>query len=105
MDEMVNDKDCHLCTELQENVEYYDAYEDPEELHSIIQTSSQHDATRPVRNLSKRLQQLETKRGAICARRSYLRNKKVCVLFLLLSHLQLTETYSQHYHLRNRTRK
>ncbi|KAG5270616.1 hypothetical protein AALO_G00194670 [Alosa alosa] len=62
--------------ELKEEVVYYDTCEDLEELHSIIQTSSEHEPSHPARNLSRRLQQLESKRGAICARRAYLRNKK-----------------------------
>lgn len=62
--------------ELKEEVVYYDTCEDPEELHSIVQTSSHPEPSQPVRSLGRRLQQLETKRGAICARRAYLRNKK-----------------------------
>ncbi|KAJ8340391.1 hypothetical protein SKAU_G00350240 [Synaphobranchus kaupii] len=43
----------------------------------IQQTGSQRDANTPtLSKLKRRLQQLETKRGSICARRAYLRNKK-----------------------------
>uniref|UniRef100_A0AAY4DBP3 WH2 domain-containing protein n=1 Tax=Denticeps clupeoides TaxID=299321 RepID=A0AAY4DBP3_9TELE len=65
--------------ELREEVVYYDTCEDPEELHSIIQTSGHQECSPSIKNLSRRLQQLETKRGTICARRAYLRNKKVCM--------------------------
>lgn len=57
---------------------YYDVCEDPEELQSMVHTGI-HQADPPaVSQLKRRLQTLETKRGNICARRAYLRNKKVC---------------------------
>ncbi|XP_061103076.1 WASP homolog-associated protein with actin, membranes and microtubules [Conger conger] len=64
--------------ELKEEVVYYDACEDPVVLQSMMdQAGSQRDASSPtLSKLNRRLQQLETKRGAICARRAYLRNKK-----------------------------
>lgn len=55
---------------------YYDVCEDAEELQSIIDPSQQADSP-AVRQLKRRLQNLEMKRGNICARRAYLRNKKV----------------------------
>lgn len=79
-----------LHTELKEEVVYYDTCEDPEELHSIMQTSSAHEPSHAVRSLRRRLQQLEMKRGAICARRAYLRNKKVCIIFFSLSFFTCT---------------
>lgn len=69
-----------MCSaELKEEVVYYDTCEDPVELQSLTdQAGSQRDAGSPtLGKLNRRLQQLETKRGAICARRAYLRNKKV----------------------------
>uniref|UniRef100_UPI001EAF5CE1 WASP homolog-associated protein with actin, membranes and microtubules n=1 Tax=Oncorhynchus gorbuscha TaxID=8017 RepID=UPI001EAF5CE1 len=63
--------------ELKEEVVYYDVCEDPEELKSLSQTAAPLDPTHsPVNHLGRRLQQLEAKRGNICARRAYLRNKK-----------------------------
>ncbi|XP_031668711.1 WASP homolog-associated protein with actin, membranes and microtubules isoform X1 [Oncorhynchus kisutch] len=64
-------------SELKEEVVYYDVCEDPEELQSLSQTAAPLDPTHsPVNNLGRCLQQLEAKRGNICARRAYLRNKK-----------------------------
>ncbi|XP_077374761.1 WASP homolog-associated protein with actin, membranes and microtubules [Festucalex cinctus] len=62
--------------ELQEEVVYYDVCEDPEELHSMVHAGPQHAEPAAIRQLKRRLQNLETKRGVICARRAYLRNKK-----------------------------
>ncbi|XP_038130750.1 WASP homolog-associated protein with actin, membranes and microtubules [Cyprinodon tularosa] len=62
--------------ELKEEVVYYDVCEDPEELHSMVHTAFQQAETPLIRQLRRRLQSLETKRGNICARRAYLRNKK-----------------------------
>lgn len=56
---------------------YYDVCEDPEELHSMIHTVAQQTEPPLVGRLRRRLQTLETKRGNICARRAYLRHKKV----------------------------
>ncbi|XP_041838159.1 WASP homolog-associated protein with actin, membranes and microtubules [Melanotaenia boesemani] len=60
--------------ELKEEVVYYDVCEDPEELQSMVHTGIQQSPL--VTQLRRRLQSLETKRGNICARRAYLRNKK-----------------------------
>ncbi|XP_032415735.1 WASP homolog-associated protein with actin, membranes and microtubules [Xiphophorus hellerii] len=62
--------------ELKEEVVYYDVCEDPEELHSMVHTAFQQAEPPLMRQLKRRLQTLETKRGNICARRAYLRNKK-----------------------------
>ncbi|KAL1007618.1 hypothetical protein UPYG_G00089140 [Umbra pygmaea] len=63
--------------ELKEEVVYYDVCEDPEELQSLSQTvPNVSPAQSTVSPLQRRLQQLEAKRGNICARRAYLRNKK-----------------------------
>lgn len=68
----------NCCAEMKEEVVYYDACEDPEELRGEEQASPLRDPGTPtIMALSRRLQQLETKRGAICSRRAYLRNKKV----------------------------
>lgn len=68
---------CICVLELKEEVVYYDVCEDPEELQSMVHTGI-HQADSPaVSQLKRRLQTLETKRGNICARRAYLRNKKV----------------------------
>lgn len=58
---------------------YYDVCEDPEELQSMVHTGIQQAESPAVSHLKRRLQTLETKRGNICARRAYLRNKKVWV--------------------------
>lgn len=57
---------------------YYDVCEDPEELQSMVHTGIHQPDPPAVSQLKRRLQTLETKRGNICARRAYLRNKKVC---------------------------
>ncbi|XP_056134641.1 WASP homolog-associated protein with actin, membranes and microtubules isoform X2 [Lampris incognitus] len=62
--------------ELKEEVVYYDVCEDPEELRSLVHTGIQQLGSTDVNQLRRRLQTLETKRGNICARRAYLRNKK-----------------------------
>ncbi|KAM6943049.1 WASP homolog-associated protein with actin, membranes and microtubules [Xenentodon cancila] len=62
--------------ELKEEVVYYDVCEDPEELQSMIHTTVQQAESTLISQLKRRLQALETKRGGICARRAYLRNKK-----------------------------
>lgn len=65
-----------VASELKEEVVYYDVCEDAEELRSIMDPGQQADSP-AVRQLKRRLQNLEVKRGNICARRAYLRNKKV----------------------------
>ncbi|KAK9543019.1 hypothetical protein VZT92_000833 [Zoarces viviparus] len=63
--------------ELKEEVVYYDVCEDPEELQSLVtHTGVQQTDPPAVGQLKRRLQTLETKRGNICVRRAYLRNKK-----------------------------
>uniref|UniRef100_A0A8C2X7D4 WASP homolog associated with actin, golgi membranes and microtubules n=1 Tax=Cyclopterus lumpus TaxID=8103 RepID=A0A8C2X7D4_CYCLU len=64
--------------ELKEEVVYYDVCEDLEELQSMLHTGAKQTDPPAVSQLKRRLQTLETKRGNICARRAYLRNKKVC---------------------------
>lgn len=64
-------------SELKDEVVYYDVCEDPEELHSMVHTGVHPAEPAAVAQLRRRLQTLETKRGNICARRAYLRNKKV----------------------------
>lgn len=56
---------------------YYDVCEDAEELQSLVHTGVQQADPPAVSHLKRSLQALETKRGRICARRAYLRNKKV----------------------------
>ncbi|XP_034413801.1 WASP homolog-associated protein with actin, membranes and microtubules isoform X2 [Cyclopterus lumpus] len=62
--------------ELKEEVVYYDVCEDLEELQSMLHTGAKQTDPPAVSQLKRRLQTLETKRGNICARRAYLRNKK-----------------------------
>uniref|UniRef100_A0A8C9RW20 WASP homolog associated with actin, golgi membranes and microtubules n=1 Tax=Scleropages formosus TaxID=113540 RepID=A0A8C9RW20_SCLFO len=85
--------------ELKEEVVYYDTCEDPEELQSIMEVGPLRDPSTPaVRTLNRQLQQLETKRGAICSRRAYLRNKKVSEVLsphsFLLSLIEAPHTHS-----------
>lgn len=56
---------------------YYDVCEDPEELQSMGHPGILQADSPAVSQLKRRLQTLERKRGSICARRAYLRNKKV----------------------------
>lgn len=74
--------------EKQDEVVYYDTCENPEELKVIEQTMGQDYANlSEMTMLRQKTKQLETKRGTVCARRAYLRNKKVnavlerCILF------------------------
>ncbi|XP_064373380.1 WASP homolog-associated protein with actin, membranes and microtubules isoform X1 [Dromaius novaehollandiae] len=63
--------------EKQDEVVYYDTCENPEELKVIEQTMGQHYAnSSEMTKLKRKTKQLETKRGTVCARRAYLRNKK-----------------------------
>ncbi|NWR69117.1 WHAMM protein, partial [Centropus unirufus] len=63
--------------EKQDEVVYYDTCESPEELKVIEQTMGQHYANlSEMKMLRQKTKQLETKRGTVCARRAYLRNKK-----------------------------
>lgn len=74
--------DTHLCwgvSELKEEVVYYDVCEDAEELQSLAHAGLHQSESAALRQLRRRLQTLETKRGSICARRAYLRNKRVCM--------------------------
>lgn len=73
---MIKKNGCICVVELKEEVVYYDVCEDAEELQSIVYPGHQADSP-VVRQLKRRLQNLEMKRGNICARRAYLRNKKV----------------------------
>ncbi|XP_063305062.1 WASP homolog-associated protein with actin, membranes and microtubules [Pelobates fuscus] len=58
--------------EKQEEVIYYDTCEDPQELQVYDQSQNNLSSM----TLKRKAQQLETKRGNICARRALLRNKK-----------------------------
>ncbi|XP_067411845.1 WASP homolog-associated protein with actin, membranes and microtubules [Emydura macquarii macquarii] len=63
--------------EKQDEVVYYDTCENPEELKVVEQTVGQHCAcSSEITKLRLKTQRLEAKRGTICARRAYLRNKK-----------------------------
>ncbi|KAF2977732.1 hypothetical protein EK904_007700 [Melospiza melodia maxima] len=63
--------------EKQDEVVYYDTCENPEELKVIEQSMGQHFANLSAMTvLRQKTKQLETKRGTVCARRAYLRNKK-----------------------------
>ncbi|NXI44593.1 WHAMM protein, partial [Galbula dea] len=63
--------------EKQDEVVYYDTCENPEELKVTEQTMGQHYANlSEMTMLRQKTKQLETKRGTVCARRAYLRNKK-----------------------------
>ncbi|KAK5935530.1 hypothetical protein CgunFtcFv8_020885 [Champsocephalus gunnari] len=62
--------------ELKDEVVYYDVCEDTEELHSLFHPGVQQKDPPALTQLKQRLQTLETKRGGICSRRAYLRNKK-----------------------------
>lgn len=86
---------CMCVLELKEEVLYYDVCEDAEELQSIVYPGQQADSP-AVRQLKRRLQNLEMKRGNICARRAYLRNKKVRGRAPSLAHVKL-QSYSFRY--------
>ncbi|XP_039768128.1 WASP homolog-associated protein with actin, membranes and microtubules [Ornithorhynchus anatinus] len=66
-----------LLKEKQDEVVYYDTCENPEELKGLDQTVDQQNSQNPEwKKLNLQLRQLESKRGIICSRRAYLRNKK-----------------------------
>lgn len=69
---------CVLCTERQDEVVYYDAYESPDALQATDDTSL---ALAPLRDevtqLQLRTRQLEARRGRITAKKAYLKTKKV----------------------------
>ncbi|NWW12297.1 WHAMM protein, partial [Oreocharis arfaki] len=62
--------------EKQDEVVYYDTCENPEELKVIEQTMGHYANLSAMTVLRQKTKQLETKRGTVCARRAYLRNKK-----------------------------
>ncbi|XP_078283308.1 WASP homolog-associated protein with actin, membranes and microtubules [Rhinoraja longicauda] len=63
--------------EKEEEVVYYDACEDPEQLQANEGMGLVHDSRSvDIKMLLHKVHQLENKRGAICSRRSYLRNKR-----------------------------
>uniref|UniRef100_A0A2K6G056 WASP homolog associated with actin, golgi membranes and microtubules n=2 Tax=Propithecus coquereli TaxID=379532 RepID=A0A2K6G056_PROCO len=65
-----------LMKEKQDEVVYYDPCESPEELKVIECVGGLQEKNSQVQELSQRCQQLESKRGRICAKRAYLRNRK-----------------------------
>uniref|UniRef100_G3T606 WASP homolog associated with actin, golgi membranes and microtubules n=1 Tax=Loxodonta africana TaxID=9785 RepID=G3T606_LOXAF len=66
-----------LIKEKQDEVVYYDTCESLEELKVVDKVVGlPKDKNLEVKELSRQSQQLESKRGRICARRAYLRNKK-----------------------------
>ncbi|XP_069622185.1 WASP homolog-associated protein with actin, membranes and microtubules [Ranitomeya imitator] len=60
--------------EKEDEVVYYDTCEEPQELQTFEQSSSNCSSTYSM--LRRKAQQLESKRGNICSRRALLRNKK-----------------------------
>ncbi|XP_008565815.1 PREDICTED: WASP homolog-associated protein with actin, membranes and microtubules [Galeopterus variegatus] len=66
-----------LIKEKRDEVVYYDPCESPEELKVIDHVVGLQDTKNlEVKELSQQCQRLESKRGRICARRAYLRNRK-----------------------------
>lgn len=67
-----------MCLDKQDEVVYYDPCESPEELEVIDQVMGLQDGGNPeVKGLLRQCRQLECRRGRVCARRAYLRNRKV----------------------------
>lgn len=63
---------------MQDEVIYYDTCEDPGELEDPTRALAESCLpSAEMVHLKQKAQQLETKRGIICQRRAYLRNKKV----------------------------
>uniref|UniRef100_H9GUH2 WH2 domain-containing protein n=1 Tax=Anolis carolinensis TaxID=28377 RepID=H9GUH2_ANOCA len=63
--------------EIQDEVIYYDTCETPDELEATeLVLEEPHKPSSEMAQLRQKTQQLETKRGIICSRRAYLRNKK-----------------------------
>lgn len=85
-----------------EEVVYYDVCEDPEELQSMVHTGVQPTTSSAISQLKRRLHTLESKRGNICARRAYLRNKKVqaepAARWSSVSSLHLLRAVSKYFH-------
>ncbi|XP_004708259.2 WASP homolog-associated protein with actin, membranes and microtubules [Echinops telfairi] len=65
-----------LIKEKQEEVVYYDTCESPEELGIVEVVGPQAEKNVEEKALRRQAQQLEARRGRICARRAYLRNRK-----------------------------
>lgn len=62
----------------QDEVVYYDPCESPEELKVTDRAVGlQDDENLGVKELSRQCRHLESKRGRICARRAFLRNREV----------------------------
>ncbi|KAK9394012.1 WASP like-associated protein [Crotalus adamanteus] len=88
--------------EIQDEVIYYDTCENSEELEAMDRVLEDSRASSSeVARLRQKTQQLETKRGIICSRRAYLRNKKdQCEESrrLRLQQAQETTRYFQQHH-------
>ncbi|KAL7980087.1 hypothetical protein Chor_001355 [Crotalus horridus] len=88
--------------EIQDEVIYYDTCENSEELEAMDRVLEDSCASSSeVARLRQKTQQLETKRGIICSRRAYLRNKKdQCEESrrLRLQQAQETTRYFQQHH-------
>ncbi|XP_029143073.1 WASP homolog-associated protein with actin, membranes and microtubules [Protobothrops mucrosquamatus] len=88
--------------EIQDEVIYYDTCENSEELEAMDRALEESRASSSeVARLRQKTQQLETKRGIICSRRAYLRNKKdQCEESrrLRLQQAQETTRYFQQHH-------
>jgi len=68
-----------VLSERQEEVVYYDTFESSDDI-----TEDDAAEREELRRLQVSARQLEARRGRITAKRSYLRNKRVCVLYTLL---------------------
>lgn len=65
----------HVVSERQDEVVYYDTFESADDI-----TEDDTAEREEVRRLQVGARQLEARRGRITAKRSYLRNKRVCIL-------------------------
>lgn len=69
----------HVLAERQDEVVYYDTFETADDI-----TEDDTAEREELRRLQVSARQLEARRGRITSKRSYLRNKRVCVLYALL---------------------
>lgn len=65
----------HVLSERQDEVVYYDTFESTDDI-----TEDDTAEREELRRLQVSARQLEARRGRITAKRSYLRNKRVCIL-------------------------
>ncbi|KAI5237242.1 WASP homolog-associated protein with actin, membranes and microtubules [Manis pentadactyla] len=91
-----------LIKDKQDEVVYYDPCESPEELKVIDCAVGLQDESLGVKELSRQCRHLESKRGRICARRAFLRNREDQCKEHHRLRLQQAEESIRHFHQHHR---